>query len=189
MRQARHMQPRRTMAMACCDVNDRRLRPAACPHPVGAGLQGRLTAHALSSRDWTARAPMLLATFTCGRRHATRRAAPIQVGVKAVPRARGPATSTILRADTTELDLNNAQLTACKRHAGAARFAYHWGLEQAGALPGDGKKSLSDGPAPRAQCPQADRVALAVSGVDVCAPRRRCAISTMPSAISSAAVT
>src|SRR5215472_4775486 len=35
---------------------------------------------------------------------------------------------TIVRAYKTELDLTNAQVTACKRHAGAARFAYNWGL-------------------------------------------------------------
>lgn len=34
----------------------------------------------------------------------------------------------ILRAFKTELDLNNAQKTDCARHAGAARFAYNWGL-------------------------------------------------------------
>jgi putative transposase len=34
----------------------------------------------------------------------------------------------ILRAFKTELDLNNKQKTACLRHAGAARFAYNWGL-------------------------------------------------------------
>ncbi len=34
----------------------------------------------------------------------------------------------ILRAFKTELDLNNAQKTACIRHAGAARWAYNWGL-------------------------------------------------------------
>ncbi len=34
----------------------------------------------------------------------------------------------ILRAFKTELDLNNGQWTACARHAGAARFAYNWGL-------------------------------------------------------------
>jgi putative transposase len=28
----------------------------------------------------------------------------------------------------TELDLNQKQVTACKRHAGAARYAYNWGL-------------------------------------------------------------
>jgi len=30
----------------------------------------------------------------------------------------------------TELDLNNEQITLCKQHAGVARFAYNWGLEQ-----------------------------------------------------------
>jgi putative transposase len=34
----------------------------------------------------------------------------------------------ILRAFKTELDLNNVQKTACARHAGAARYAYNWGL-------------------------------------------------------------
>lgn len=34
----------------------------------------------------------------------------------------------ILRAYKTELDLNNRQETACARHAGAARYAYNWGL-------------------------------------------------------------
>ncbi len=33
-----------------------------------------------------------------------------------------------VRAYKTELDLNNEQVTACKRHAGAARWAYNWGL-------------------------------------------------------------
>ncbi len=36
--------------------------------------------------------------------------------------------TTIQRAYKTELALNNEQLTACKRHAGAARWAYNWGL-------------------------------------------------------------
>ncbi len=36
--------------------------------------------------------------------------------------------STIQRAYKTELDLNNQQVTACKKHAGAARWAYNWGL-------------------------------------------------------------
>jgi putative transposase len=35
---------------------------------------------------------------------------------------------TVTRAYKTELDLNDTQVTACKRHAGAARFAYNWGL-------------------------------------------------------------
>jgi putative transposase len=36
----------------------------------------------------------------------------------------------IQRAYKTELDLNNEQVTACKRHAGAARWAYNWGLSR-----------------------------------------------------------
>src|SRR5215469_18230220 len=35
----------------------------------------------------------------------------------------------ITRGYRTELDLNNEQMTACKQHAGAARFAYNWGLK------------------------------------------------------------
>jgi transposase len=35
--------------------------------------------------------------------------------------------SAIQRAYKTELDLNNEQLTACRKHAGAARWAYNWG--------------------------------------------------------------
>ena len=35
---------------------------------------------------------------------------------------------TFQRAYMTELALNKAQITACKRHAGAARWAYNWGL-------------------------------------------------------------
>ncbi len=34
----------------------------------------------------------------------------------------------VLRAYKTELDLNNVQMTACARHAGAARYAFNWGL-------------------------------------------------------------
>jgi putative transposase len=34
----------------------------------------------------------------------------------------------VSRAYKTELDLNDRQETACKRHAGAARYAYNWGL-------------------------------------------------------------
>jgi putative transposase len=36
--------------------------------------------------------------------------------------------STIQRAYTTELALNDQQTTACRKHAGAARWAYNWGL-------------------------------------------------------------
>jgi putative transposase len=38
------------------------------------------------------------------------------------------ASVTVMRADKTELDLNDRQTTACKRHAGAARYAYNGGL-------------------------------------------------------------
>jgi putative transposase len=38
--------------------------------------------------------------------------------------------SIIQRAYKTELDLNNQQVTACRKHAGAARWAYNWGLAQ-----------------------------------------------------------
>jgi putative transposase len=34
----------------------------------------------------------------------------------------------IQRAYKTELDLNDRQITACRQHAGAARWAYNWGL-------------------------------------------------------------
>jgi putative transposase len=36
--------------------------------------------------------------------------------------------STIQRAYKTELDLNDQQTTACRKHTGAARWAYNWGL-------------------------------------------------------------
>jgi transposase len=36
----------------------------------------------------------------------------------------------IKRGYRTELDLNNKQITACKKHAGAARYAYNWGLSR-----------------------------------------------------------
>lgn len=36
----------------------------------------------------------------------------------------------IVRGHKTELDLNKAQITACLKHAGAARFAYNWGLRR-----------------------------------------------------------
>jgi putative transposase len=46
----------------------------------------------------------------------------------------------VLRAYQTELDLNHAQASACARHAGAARFAYNWGLEQKQAAYRAGEK-------------------------------------------------
>jgi putative transposase len=36
----------------------------------------------------------------------------------------------IVRGYKTELDLSNAQITACLKHAGAARFTYNWGLRR-----------------------------------------------------------
>ncbi len=36
----------------------------------------------------------------------------------------------IIRGYKTELDLHNKQITACLKHAGAARFAYNWGLRR-----------------------------------------------------------
>jgi putative transposase len=35
----------------------------------------------------------------------------------------------VQRAYKTELDLTDRQVTACRRHAGAARWAYNWGLQ------------------------------------------------------------
>src|SRR6266851_1020586 len=44
--------------------------------------------------------------------------------------------STVQCAYKTELDLHNEQITACKKHAGAARWAYNWGLQRKqGAVP------------------------------------------------------
>src|SRR6266853_4962044 len=36
--------------------------------------------------------------------------------------------ATVVRGYQTELDLNNEQRTACLKHAGAARYAYNFGL-------------------------------------------------------------
>jgi len=46
----------------------------------------------------------------------------------------------ILCAYKTELDLNNVQKTACARHAGAARWAYNWGLARKVAAYQKGEK-------------------------------------------------
>lgn len=46
----------------------------------------------------------------------------------------------ILRAYKTELDLNNRQRTACLKHAGAARYAYNWGLARKQAAYKAGEK-------------------------------------------------
>ena len=37
---------------------------------------------------------------------------------------------TVTRAYKTDLALNNEQITSCKQHAGAARWAYNWGLQR-----------------------------------------------------------
>jgi putative transposase len=34
----------------------------------------------------------------------------------------------VQRAYKTELDLTGCQVTACRQHAGAARWTYNWGL-------------------------------------------------------------
>jgi len=47
----------------------------------------------------------------------------------------------VLRAFKTELDLNNKHRTACVRHAGAARFAFNWGLARKQAAFANGEKS------------------------------------------------
>ena len=49
----------------------------------------------------------------------------------------------ILRAFKTELDLNNKQKTACRKHAGAARFAYNWGLARKKEAFANGEKTPS----------------------------------------------
>lgn len=36
----------------------------------------------------------------------------------------------VKRGYRVELDLNNKQITACKKHCGAARYAYNWGLKR-----------------------------------------------------------
>jgi putative transposase len=52
----------------------------------------------------------------------------------------------VLRAFKTELDLNNSQKTACAKHAGAARYAYNWGLarKQQAYLAGEKAPSVFD---------------------------------------------
>jgi putative transposase len=50
---------------------------------------------------------------------------------------------TIVRGYKTELDLNNGQKTACLQHAGAARWAYNWGLTRKKEVYAQTGKSLS----------------------------------------------
>jgi putative transposase len=49
----------------------------------------------------------------------------------------------MLRAFKTELDLNNKQKTICRKHAGAARFAYNWGLARKKEAFAKGEKTPS----------------------------------------------
>jgi putative transposase len=49
----------------------------------------------------------------------------------------------VTRAYKTELALNDKQVTACKRHAGAARWAYNWGLARRQAEYQATRKSLN----------------------------------------------
>ncbi len=46
----------------------------------------------------------------------------------------------ITRGYRTELDLNNHQITACKKHAGAARWAWNWGLARKQAVYKESKR-------------------------------------------------
>jgi transposase len=46
----------------------------------------------------------------------------------------------ITRGYRTELDLNNDQITACKKHAGAARWAWNWGLARKQAVYQESKR-------------------------------------------------
>ncbi len=46
----------------------------------------------------------------------------------------------ITRGYRTELDLNNHQITACKKHAGAARWAWNWGLARKQAVYQESKR-------------------------------------------------
>src|SRR5262249_22771232 len=51
--------------------------------------------------------------------------------------------TTIQRAYQAERDLNHQQITACKQHAGAARWAYHGGLQRKQEAYRTSGKSLS----------------------------------------------
>src|SRR5260370_23701353 len=73
---------------------------------------------------------------------------------------------TVPRAYQTELDLKDRQITACKRHAGAARFAYNWGLarkQEAYKVTGKSQSAID-----LVERAQEDRAALDVC---VCSPR------------------
>ena len=52
----------------------------------------------------------------------------------------------------TELDLNNEQRTACLRHAGAARFAYNFGLRRKAEAYRRARRSRRRPPRTRGAC-------------------------------------
>ena len=95
--------------------------------------------------------------------------------------------STIQRTYTTELDLNNQQLTACKRHAGAARDAHHWGL----ARKQTAYKATGTSPSAMELHREQNRLKpselLWLYQVSTCTRRRRCATSTPPAPTAPAA--
>src|SRR5215472_8418234 len=94
----------------------------------------------------------------------------------------------VMRAYKTELDLNNEQITACTRHAGAARSADNWGLarkQEAYTATGTSPAALDRHRALNALKPSELRWMYQVSK---CAPpKKRCASWTLPSRTASAA--
>ncbi len=72
------------------------------------------------------------------------------------------------RGFKTELDLNNKQRTACLRHAGAARFAYNFGLRRKAEAYQAGEKVPSAIDLHRASTPPASVVRRAIIS------KRRC---------------
>jgi putative transposase len=98
------------------------------------------------------------------------------------------ASVTVTRAYKTELDLNDRQTAACKRHAGAARTA------DTGGLARKREAYEATGTSPTALALHRERNARKQTAVpwmyavSKCAPRkRRCAIWRAPSPTSSGA--
>ena len=73
------------------------------------------------------------------------------------------------RGFKTELDLNNKQRTACLRHAGAARFAYNFGLRRKAEAYQAGEKVPSAIDLHRASTPPASAVRRAIISETRCA--------------------
>src|SRR5258707_15759115 len=73
-----------------------------------------------------------MAARISGRRNSKRRAERRRARVEHIMHAKRGCLMlvTVTRAYKTELALNDRQVTACKRHAGAPRDAYNWGLAQ-----------------------------------------------------------